>query len=147
MLDIKTFQCNILSENCYVVSDDSLEAVIIDCGALYPEERKSIVNYITRSQLHPVRLLCTHGHLDHCFGNTFINGQYGLKPEVSNDDDFLASDLSSQASDFFGIPLEEVKANMKPRVVATSVNNIIEEYFATNNGLDAKVDGRITILE
>ncbi len=49
--------------------------------------------------------------------------------------------------DFFGIPLEEVKANMKPRIVATSVNNIIEEYFATNNGLDAKVDGRITILE
>ncbi|MBO4669564.1 MAG: bifunctional metallophosphatase/5'-nucleotidase [Lachnospiraceae bacterium] len=49
--------------------------------------------------------------------------------------------------DFFGVPLEEVKANMKPRVVATSVNNIIEEYFATNTGLDAKVDGRITILE
>ena len=48
---------------------------------------------------------------------------------------------------FFGVPLEEVKKNMKPRVVATSVNNIIEEYFATNNGLDAKVDGRITILE
>ena len=49
--------------------------------------------------------------------------------------------------DFFGVPLEEVKTNMKPRVVATSVNNIIEEYFATNSGLDAKVDGRITILE
>jgi 5'-nucleotidase len=49
--------------------------------------------------------------------------------------------------EFFGVPLEEVKTNMKPRVVATSVNNIIEEYFATNNGLDAKVDGRITILE
>lgn len=49
--------------------------------------------------------------------------------------------------EFFGVPLEEVKPNMKPRVVATSVNNIIEEYFATNNGLDAKVDGRITILE
>ena len=48
---------------------------------------------------------------------------------------------------FFGVPLEEIKTNMKPRVVATSVNNIIEEYFATNNGLDAKVDGRITILE
>ena len=49
--------------------------------------------------------------------------------------------------EFFGVPLEEIKTNMKPRVVATSVNNIIEEYFATNNGLDAKVDGRITILE
>ncbi|MBP5489740.1 MAG: 5'-nucleotidase C-terminal domain-containing protein, partial [Lachnospiraceae bacterium] len=50
-------------------------------------------------------------------------------------------------SEFFGVPVEEVRMNMKPRVVATSVNNIIEEYFATNNGLDAKVDGRITILE
>ena len=49
--------------------------------------------------------------------------------------------------DFMGIPLEEVKQNMKPRVVATSQNNIIEEYFATNNGLDAHVEGRITILE
>ncbi len=49
--------------------------------------------------------------------------------------------------EFFGVPVEEIRKNMKPRVVATSVNNIIEEYFATNNGLDAKVDGRITILE
>ena len=49
--------------------------------------------------------------------------------------------------EFLGVPLEEVKKNMKPRVVATSVNNIIEEYFSTNSGLDAHVEGRITILE
>ena len=49
--------------------------------------------------------------------------------------------------EFFGVPLEEVRKNMKPRVVATSVNNIIEEYFATNTGLDAHVEGRITILD
>jgi 5'-nucleotidase len=49
--------------------------------------------------------------------------------------------------DFLGVPLAEVKKNMKPRIVATSVNNIIEEYFATNQGLDARVDGRITILD
>ena len=48
---------------------------------------------------------------------------------------------------FFGVPLEEVKKNMRPRVVATSQNNIIEEYFATNDALDAHVDGRITVLE
>ncbi|MBO4412228.1 MAG: bifunctional metallophosphatase/5'-nucleotidase [Lachnospiraceae bacterium] len=48
---------------------------------------------------------------------------------------------------FFGVPLEEVKKNMKPRVVATSVNNIIEEYFSTNDGLDGVIDGRITVLE
>ena len=45
------------------------------------------------------------------------------------------------------VPLEEVKANMRPRVVATSVNNIIEEFFATNEGLDAHVEGRIELVD
>lgn len=50
-------------------------------------------------------------------------------------------------TEFFGIPYEEVEANMKPRVVATSVNNIIEEYLTTHPGLDAQVEGRITITD
>ena len=49
--------------------------------------------------------------------------------------------------EFFGIPLAEVAENRKPRVVATSVNNIVEEYFATHQGLDAHVEGRLEILD
>ena len=49
--------------------------------------------------------------------------------------------------EFLNVPLEEVKQNMRPRVVATSVNNIIEEFFATNDNLDAHVEGRIEIVE
>lgn len=49
--------------------------------------------------------------------------------------------------DFLGVPLEEVKQNMKPRMVITSINNIVEEYFATHPGLDARVKGRITVLD
>ena len=50
-------------------------------------------------------------------------------------------------TDFFSVPIEVVKANMEPRVVATSVNNIIEEYFMMHQGLDAHVEGRLEILE
>lgn len=50
-------------------------------------------------------------------------------------------------TEFFSVPFEDVKANMEPRVVATSVNNIIEEYFMTHQGLDAHVEGRIEVLE
>ena len=50
-------------------------------------------------------------------------------------------------TEFFGVPIEEVAANMKPRVVAVSQNNIIEEYFSTHQGLDAQVEGRIVILD
>ncbi len=50
-------------------------------------------------------------------------------------------------NDFFGIPIEEVSENMKPRVIATKINNIIEEYFTVHQGLDAHVEGRLTVLE
>lgn len=49
--------------------------------------------------------------------------------------------------EFLGVPLEEVAKNRKPRVVATSINNIIEEYLVTHQGLDAQVEGRIEIVE
>ena len=49
--------------------------------------------------------------------------------------------------EFMGVPLAEVEANMKPRVVASSVNNIFEEYFSTHQNLDAHVEGRLVILE
>lgn len=35
-----------LQENCYVVSDETKECVIIDCGAYYQEERGAISLYI-----------------------------------------------------------------------------------------------------
>lgn len=49
--------------------------------------------------------------------------------------------------EFFGVPREEVERNLKPRVIATSVNNLVEEYFATHMGLDSRVEGRLVILD
>ena len=45
-MDIKKFEVNPVQENCYVVSDETKEAAVIDCGALFEEERKAVVNYI-----------------------------------------------------------------------------------------------------
>ena len=49
--------------------------------------------------------------------------------------------------EFLGVPLEEIKKNMRPRVVATSLNNIVEEFFMTHDGLDAHVEGRLEVVE
>ncbi len=48
---------------------------------------------------------------------------------------------------FFNVPIGPIKNRMRPRVVVTSFNNVVEEFFATNQGLDAHVEGRITILD
>mgnify|MGYP003495806903 CR=1 FL=1 len=91
--NIKQFVCNMLQENTWVVSDDSGECVIIDCGAYYEDERKAIVEYIDSHALKPVRLVATHGHLDHNFGNATIYSHYGLKPEVASGDSSMMEHL------------------------------------------------------
>lgn len=103
MLNIKRFECNMFQENCYVVNDETKECVIIDCGALYDEEKNAISKYIEDNELSPKHLLCTHGHVDHNFGNKFINEKYCLNPEVCQADDRLMNNLAQQAKSFTGM--------------------------------------------
>ena len=107
MLTIERFVCNMFQENCYVVSDDSGECVIIDCGALYPEEQQAIEQYISRRQLRAVSLVATHGHIDHNYGNAYIHKTYGLQPCVHGGDEPLMSRLDEQAVMFTGMPLTD----------------------------------------
>lgn len=66
----------------YVVSDETGEAVIIDCAAYHRNDRKRLLEYIASEHLHPVRLLLTHAHHDHVYGNDLIFDNFGLLPEV-----------------------------------------------------------------
>lgn len=106
MINVKRFTCNMIRENCYVVSDPTKECVIIDCGAYYPEERNAVVDYIREQQLKPVHLLATHGHIDHNFGDNTIYKEFGLKPEVSQGDEGLMADLNGQAMKLFGLSID-----------------------------------------
>ena len=107
MVNVYCFEVNPLQENCYVVSDDSHECVIIDCGAYYDEECVAIDNYLREQQLKPVRLLATHGHLDHNFGNAHLFQQYGLKVEICAEDQQLVERLPQQAAALFGMEIRE----------------------------------------
>ena len=104
---VQRFVCNMLQENCYVVSDESRECVIIDCGAFYPEEKKEILEYIRDNNLTPKHLLATHGHLDHNFGNQFILDEFGLKVEIHRDDEDFITHSEEQAEKFFGMTAVE----------------------------------------
>ena len=79
-IKIVRFVCNPIQENCYVVSDSTGEAVIVDCGAYFPEEKQAIQQYISDNNLKVRHLLVTHNHFDHVFGNDFMDETYGLQP-------------------------------------------------------------------
>lgn len=83
MLNIQRFVFNMVEENTYVLWDDTLEAVIIDCGAFYPEERQALSDFIAGKGLSVRRLLQTHGHFDHIFGADFVHRTYGIGPEMA----------------------------------------------------------------
>ena len=103
LFKIKSFQVNPLQENCYVVSDETGEAVIIDCGVFFQEERTALVSYIREEHLRPTHLLCTHGHFDHVFGADTIFATFGLRPELHAADEFLYLAASEQATNMMGI--------------------------------------------
>lgn len=106
MLNIQRFVVNPFQENCYVVSDSTREAVVVDCGAFYPEERSAIVAYIRDNNLTPTHLIATHGHVDHNFGNDTIYSHFGLKPEVHHKDSQLMGMLAEQAMAFCNFSMD-----------------------------------------
>lgn len=112
MLNIKRFVCNMLQENCYVVSDESSEAVIIDCGAYFEDERQAVVGYIRNNGLILTHVLCTHGHFDHCFGNDTLWHEFGLQPEISADDEFLC-DIDQQMHSMMGVHYDRESAPVR----------------------------------
>jgi len=48
--------------------------------------------------------------------------------------------------EFFGLSVEEIIKNAKPVVVATSINDILEEYLAVTKDIDANVEERLVVL-
>ena len=86
MITIKLFSFNPFSENTYILSDESGECVIIDPGCYSSEEEQELKSYIENNQLRPVKLLNTHCHVDHVFGNLFVAETWKLGLEMHRED-------------------------------------------------------------
>ena len=50
-MKVERFVFNMFSENCYVLSDETNEAVIIDAGCYFPEEQQQLRGYLIGNKL------------------------------------------------------------------------------------------------
>jgi hydroxyacylglutathione hydrolase len=82
MIKLQAFTFNPFYENSYVLSDETGECVIIDPGCHIEEEEQELKEYIEKNKLKPVKLLNTHCHIDHVFGNPFVAETWGLPLEI-----------------------------------------------------------------
>ncbi len=78
-MNVKVFTFNPIQENTYLLFNEKGNAIIIDPGCFFEEEKNVLKKFIDENNLKPVQLLNTHCHLDHVFGNKFIHDTYGLE--------------------------------------------------------------------
>jgi glyoxylase-like metal-dependent hydrolase (beta-lactamase superfamily II) len=81
-MEVKVLEANPFAENTCVVYDETGECVIIDPGCYTASEREQLRRFIADKGLKPVRLLNTHCHLDHVFGNRFVSETWGPGLEI-----------------------------------------------------------------
>ena len=77
--DIAAFCFNPFQENTYVIAHTNKDCWIIDPGCYTLQDQKALTAYIEKNGLKPVKLLNTHCHLDHIYGNKFISEEYNLE--------------------------------------------------------------------
>lgn len=84
---IKHFTFNVLQVNTYVLTDeDTHEAIVIDPGCYTPEEREAFKAYINDNGITIKRVVDTHLHFDHIYGQRFVEETFGVAAEACKKD-------------------------------------------------------------
>lgn len=110
-MTIKTFTFNPFQENTYVVHDHNMEAVVIDAGCYNQHEADVLKQYVDDNGLKVKRILNTHLHIDHHFGNSYMYQFFGLSPEAHKADEFLIN-KSIQHAQLFGLAFNASTQNL-----------------------------------
>lgn len=105
MLNIKSFTFNPVGENTYLVYNEKGQCCIIDPGCYFSSEERELQDFIAAQALKPVLLLNTHCHLDHIFGNRFIQKTYGLELHLHRDEKQLL-DLGPTQGQMWQLPFD-----------------------------------------
>jgi hydroxyacylglutathione hydrolase len=117
VIDLKTFVFNPFQENTYLLSDDSKECVIIDAGCYSNEEFDQLFDYISSNNLKPVKLINTHGHIDHVLGIPRLSEYFNFVPEFHKEELYLLKEVFEQGR-VFGLNLisfPEIDASLEER--------------------------------
>jgi hydroxyacylglutathione hydrolase len=106
MTTVHSFAFNPFQENTYILADETGACVIIDPGCYDGAEREQLTSFIALKGLKPGRLLNTHCHVDHVFGNKFMSDQYQLGLEIHKKDLVVLHSLL-QVGKMYNLDVEE----------------------------------------
>lgn len=135
-MTIKIFVFNPVSENTFLLIDEpSKEAVIIDCGAYYPEEKEELKAYVEEHELKVKYILSTHLHFDHCFGANFATTEFGTGMGANKEDNYLLAAYNTSAARF-GIRINDATPK-----VTYNIEEGMKFYFGSEELIALHVPG------
>ncbi len=106
MTSLHYFTFNPFQENTYIIYDGTKECIIVDPGCYQAHEKTQLIDFIQQHHLRPVRLINTHCHIDHIFGNAFVAETYGLGLEIHKGE-LPVLEAVPQVASMYGIPYSE----------------------------------------
>ncbi len=90
MIEIQEFVFNPFQENTYILFDETKECIIIDPGCSTSQEEETLKSFLKERSLNLIKMIFTHGHLDHVCGAAFIHDEFGLSPQCHSFDQGVA---------------------------------------------------------
>ncbi len=100
MLTIKSFTFNPFAENTYLLYDETKEALVIDPGCYEKQEKGELLDFITKNDLHPVKLINTHCHIDHVLGNAFVKSTFDIPLWYHEEEEAVLQAVSSYSANY-----------------------------------------------
>lgn len=105
MIHTEYFIFNAFQTRCSVIWDDEGFCAVADPGFESPQERESLIGFISSKGLRPVCILLTHGHFDHVLGAAELSATYGGLPIYMHPSDKVTLENNSYFCRFFGAPM------------------------------------------
>ncbi len=104
---IKTFVFNQIQVNTYLLIDEeTLETIVIDPGCQSDEEKSFFAKYVEENHLKISKLINTHLHFDHVYGNRFIQETYGVGANGAKEDVFFLNHYQDLLA-LFEMPMDD----------------------------------------
>ncbi len=112
MLKVKVFTFSPIQENTYVLYNEDKKAIIIDPGCYFPAEQDQLLQFIQTNELEVVKLLNTHCHLDHVFGNKWVYDTFKTPLHIHPDEEAMLK-MAPLSGEKWGLPFENYQGPLQ----------------------------------